>query len=152
MTASKCAQLENIPIQAAAIGLPTKGARVTEAKWTPTGGTGSTAIAAHYLVTGEITPIDSTSQSIHFHLALPENWNSKALMLGGGGFDGFIPDVTASPGNALPTAPTPLARGYAVFAGDSGHQAKAITPGPPGPEDSAFFGNDEEYRNTSGMR
>jgi feruloyl esterase len=40
---------------------------------------------------------------------------------------------------------TPLARGYATFASDSGHQANAL-----GSEDGSFGVNDEAVRNFSG--
>jgi feruloyl esterase len=83
---------------------------------------------------------------------LPKTWNGKALMLGGGGFNGVIPNVTGNPLNAASEVRTPLARGYAVFGGDSGHQ----TAKPPGPGfdvgnvDGLFFLNDEVYRNYIG--
>ena len=50
----------------------------------------------------------------------------EVVMFGGGGFDGSIPNITgnvpAGPTNQL----TPLGRGYATFASDSGHQAGAL--------------------------
>src|SRR5207253_2435627 len=70
-----------------------------------------------------ISPIDPAAPNILFRVALPTAWNSKAVMFGGGGFNGSIPNVAgnvpAGPANQL----TPLGRGYATFASDSGHQA-----------------------------
>ncbi len=71
-------------------------------------------------------------------------------MFGGGGFDGVIPDVA---GPALAEPPdqvlTPLLRGYATFASDSGHQA--IPGAAPIPAvDAAFAMNDEALTNFGG--
>ncbi len=76
-------------------------------------------------------------------------------MLGGGGFDGVIPDVVQSPNNLDPSTPSPLARGYAVFADDGGHKDPgAVDPNAVsmvGADTSgAFLMNDEAYRNWMG--
>jgi hypothetical protein len=151
LTETQCSQLAGEKIGAALIGLPTRGALIAGGQWIAASGTGATAIAEYCLVSGKIMPVDSQATSIEFQVALPRNWNSKVVMLGGGGFDGVIPKVSGSFGNTPPTAPTPLARGYAVFASDSGHQATT----PPGKlsvsmEDAAFFSNSETYRNYIG--
>ena len=66
-------------------------------------------------------------------------------MFGGGGFNGSIPNVAgnvpAGPANQL----TPLGRGYATFASDSGHQANALAS-----QDNSFGLNDEALRNFGG--
>ncbi|MFJ7773026.1 tannase/feruloyl esterase family alpha/beta hydrolase [Streptomyces sp. NPDC097107] len=56
-------------------------------------------------------------------VALPAEWNGRAMMFGGGGYDGAIPSLTSDVpfGGAVP-----LARGFAVFGSDSGHQ---VDPG-----------------------
>jgi feruloyl esterase len=46
-------------------------------------------------------------------------------MMGGGGFDGTIPNVIGDIPNTTPTALTPLGLGFAVFGSDSGHQSSA---------------------------
>jgi hypothetical protein len=150
-TEVQCSQLDGKEITAAAIGLPTQGGVVTAGRWIAASGTGATAIDDYCLVSGKIMPIDPKGTNIEFQVALPKNWNSKMVMLGGGGFDGVIPKVAGNFANTPPGAPTPLARGYAVFAGDSGHQARM----PPGKlsvssEDAAFFSNEEAYRNYIG--
>jgi feruloyl esterase len=73
---------------------------------------------------------------------MPADWNRKAMMFGGGGYDGTIPDIAQNVPLGRSDQPTPLARGYATFASDSGHQA-----GPAGSLDGSFGANDEALRN-----
>ncbi|WP_457355548.1 tannase/feruloyl esterase family alpha/beta hydrolase [Sphingomonas sp. UYP23] len=89
-------------------------------------------------------PIDQKAPSIKMELDLPAAWNGKAMMFGGGGFDGTIPDTTADVPAGTLDKPTPLGRGYAMFASDSGHQLSS-NPDEPG----AFALNDEARRNFS---
>jgi Tannase and feruloyl esterase len=141
LSETQCAQLSGKKLPAASIGLPTRGGVVTTGQW----------VDDYCLVSGKIMPVDAGAANIEFQVALPKNWNSKVVMFGGGGFDGVIPKVTGSHATPPPNAPTPLARGYAVFASDSGHQATT----PPGKlsvsmQDAAFFSNAETYRNYIG--
>lgn len=140
-----CEQLGKV-ISADRIGLPSSGARVEAALPVPA----SDAAPAHCLVRGAIGPVDPTAPDIKFHVALPENWNGRALMLGGGGFDGVVPDVIG-PIFAQPVdvVQTPLAKGYAVFGSDSGHQS---VPGaaPVPTVDASFAVNDEALANFAG--
>lgn len=140
-----CAQLPGTAIPASSIGLPTSGGTVTAASVVAASGTGTSAIPEHCLVTGSIAPFDKTAPNIQFRVALPIAWNSKVVMFGGGGFDGSIPSVTAN----VPAGPTnqrtPLGRGYATFASDSGHQANAF-----GSQDGSFALNEEAARNFGG--
>lgn len=138
-----CAALGSAPIPAAAIGLPTSGADVTTAVRVATSGQGPRAVGDYCLVSGLIHPVDPRAPDIRFEVALPDAWNGKALMLGGGGFDGAVPKLAAAPYNLAPSAGSPLGRGYAVFGGDSGHTATEIEPG-------AFLMNDEAYLNWMG--
>jgi len=140
-----CAQLPGMTIPASAIRLPTTGGSVTSATVVAASGSGAGALPEHCLVAGSIGPVDPAAPKILFNLALPTAWNSKALMFGGGGFDGSIPNVRgnvpAGPANQL----TPLGRGYATFASDSGHQAGAL-----GSQDGLFGLNDEAVQNFGG--
>jgi Tannase and feruloyl esterase len=81
------------------------GVTLTEARLVPA--TASNPI--HCLVGGTL------AGSIKFRVALPDNWNHKLLFIGGGGFDGEIPDVGVTFSGSLAT-------GYAIVADDSGHQ------------------------------
>jgi hypothetical protein len=138
-----CAQLANSKIPARAIALPTSGAVVTATQTVAASGTGTAAIGAYCLVSGNILPVDPTAPNIEFQLALPTAWNSKFLMLGGGGFDGSAPPVTSNTPNGPTDAPVPLGRGYAVASSDSGHQD-------PNAADGAFSVNQEAYLNFMG--
>ena len=139
-----CAQLNGMAIPVASIGLPTTGALVTSTQVVPAAGTGATAIGPYCKVLAEISPVNSSAPKIKFQVNLPENWNKKALMFGGGGYDGVIAtgvgNVPAGPTNAL----VPLGRGYATFGSDSGHQANAN-----GSRDGTFGMSDEALKNFS---
>ena len=140
-----CADLTGMAIPAGAIGLPTTGAAVTSATVVPAAGTGAAFVAEYCRVSGRISPVDPTAPNILFRVALPTSWNQKALMYGGGGFDGSIPNVAGNvPAGATDKA-LPVTRGYAVFASDSGHQAGAS-----GSLDGTFGANDEALANWGG--
>ncbi|RZL57039.1 MAG: tannase/feruloyl esterase family alpha/beta hydrolase [Variovorax sp.] len=144
--AKTCAQLVGLTVPASAIGLATTGATVTSATVVPAAGTGSAAVGEYCRVLGDIRPVDTTAQNIKFQLNLPTAWNRKAVMFGGGGYDGTIAtgvgNVPAGPADK----PAPLSRGYATFGSDSGHQANPLTTS----RDGAFGANDEMLRNFSG--
>ena len=136
-----CTDLGGMAIPASAIGLPTSGGAVTEAKVVAATG----AVPEHCLVSGKIAPVDTTAPNILFRTALPTTWNHKVVMFGGGGFNGSIPSVVGNVPAGPTTQPAPLARGYATFASDSGHQANAL-----GSQDGAWGLNDEAVRNFGG--
>ena len=143
--AKSCADLNGMAIAAAAIGLPTTGATVTSTAVVPAAGTGATAVGEYCKVLGSIQPVDPSAPKILFQLNLPSNWNNKAMMFGGGGYNGTL---ATGVGN-VPAGPAgmavPLGRGYATFGSDSGHQANADTS-----RDGRFGANDEALRNFSG--
>jgi len=132
---ASCSALAEVRIPAGDIGLPTRGAVVDSVALIA----GTPRAPDHCLVAGRILPVDSAAPNIEFKVALPAAWNGKALMFGGGGYNGIVPDVAGN----LPIgqrAKTPLERGYATFGSDSGHQ----TPG------AGFALNEEAYRNYVG--
>lgn len=137
-----CAEMTSQTVSAEQIGLPTSGARVTAAQLVAASGTGAAARPEHCLVSGEIGPVDPAAPSIRFNLALPTAWNTKVLMLGGGGLDGTVPNVVGNVSAGPADQPLPIARGYAVFGSDSGHQA-----GPLASLDASFGMNDEALNN-----
>jgi len=143
-----CAALQGANVPAGAIGLPTQGATVTAAEVVAPAGSGTAATgatAAYCKLSADILPVDPQAPKIKLVLNLPVAWNHKGLMLGGGGYNGAVP---ASNGN-IPAGPSnvavPLARGYATFSSDSGHQANALAS-----QDGSFGLNDEAVRNFSG--
>ncbi len=141
---ANCTRLNGMTVPAASIGLPTTGAVVTSTVLVPAAGTGVAAIAEYCKVLGDIHPVDPSAPKIKFQANLPANWNRKAMMFGGGGYDGTIAtglgNVPAGPADR----PAPLARGYATFGSDSGHQANAN-----GSRDGTFGMNDEALKNFS---
>lgn len=144
-----CSALGGVQIPARALGLPTSGASVTAAVDVPSSGTGPTAVAEHCRVSVSIRPVDPTAPEIRMQVALPDSWARRTVMLGGGGYNGTIPALTSNVPFGPADAPTPLGRGYVVYASDSGHQAvpgKALTPSLEG----SFLANDEALRNFAG--
>jgi Tannase and feruloyl esterase len=142
--ATGCIALKGLALPAAAIGLPTSGAVVTDAVVVPPGGSGAATLGEYCKVLGEIAPVDPNAPKIRFQVNLPVTWNGKAMMYGGGGYNGIIAtglgNVPAGPADK----PLPLGRGYATFGSDSGHQA-----GPTTSRDGSFAANDEALRNFS---
>lgn len=143
--AGQCASLAGLRLAPARIGLPSRGAEIVQADFHPA--VASPPTPDYCRVLGAIHPVDRRAPDIRFELDLPTAWNGKALMLGGGGFDGSIPD-TSGPLLNEPTDKVvpPLLRGYATFGGDSGHQA-ASPAVPIAAVDGAFAINDEALRN-----
>ena len=138
---TRCEALVGQAVPASAIGLPTTGARVTGARVVPAGGTAPKTVGEHCLVSAEIDPVDPAAPPIKLQIALPADWNHRALMLGGGGYDGTVPNVAGNVPAGPADVPNPLGRGYAVFGSDSGHA---------GASNQGGFGlNDEAVRNFS---
>jgi hypothetical protein len=147
--ATRCADLTGVAVPARVIGLPTTGGEVTDAAVVAPSGTGAASIGEYCKVTVALHAVDSAAPDIRMQIGLPTTWNQKAVMLGGGGYDGTIPAVDGN----VPFGPadelTPLGRGYVTFAGDSGHQAPAgylPTPSLYG----EFLANDEALDNFAG--
>jgi feruloyl esterase len=66
---------------------------------------------------------DGKPYGIGFAIALPDEWNGRLLMQGGGGLNGRV----GFPAGATAAGETPaLARGFAVVSTDSGHQSAAV--------------------------
>lgn len=137
-----CEQLAGLAIPASAIALPTTGAAVTSATVVAASGTGAAVVPEHCLVSASISPVDPAAPKIMMKVALPTDWNSKALMFGGGGFDGTIPAITGNVPNGPVDQLRPIGRGYATFASDSGHQANSY-----GSQDGTWGLNDEAASN-----
>jgi len=138
--AASCAGLLGVQVPEEAIGLPTRGAQVVSVTSVAAGGSAPQTFGAYCDVAAEIRPLDPAAPSIRMRLVLPERWNRKAMMFGGGGYNGSVPNVAGNlPAGPL-DQPTPLGRGYAVFASDSGHVADPFSPG-------AFAWNEEALAN-----
>lgn len=86
------------------------------------GGPPLPALPAHCRVEGTIDPhvgADGKSYAIGFALALPDEWNGRFLLQGGGGLNGSV----GAPTGPVAAGDRPaLARGFAVISHDSGHK------------------------------
>ena len=78
----------------------------------------SPELPGHCKVTGTI------DDEIKFELLLPEAWNGKFLMGGGGGFVGSVQNEVQS--DFATAGGTALDRGYATVGTDTGHEGSAI--------------------------
>ncbi|ODT34082.1 MAG: feruloyl esterase [Hydrogenophaga sp. SCN 70-13] len=140
-----CAEMLAVAIPSTDIGLPSGDGKVTEAVVVPAAGSNASATPAYCRVTGTLAPVNPQAPAITFRVALPFAWNGKVMMFGGGGFDGTLPNVAGNVPAGPTDQPTPLGRGYATFASDSGHQANAS-----GSLDGRFLQDDEAVRNFGG--
>lgn len=134
-----CEQLTGQSVPAESIALPSRGASVTSAKLVAGGGTAPKTFGDYCLVVGEIQSVDSTAPPIKFQIALPAQWNRRVLMLGGGGYDGSVPNVVGNIPAGPANLPNPIGRGYVVFGSNSGHEGASNQGG--------FGVNDEALRN-----
>ena len=67
------------------------------------------------------TTIPSSTSPIPGKLT-PAAWNRRALQMGGGGYDGTVPNIVGNVFAGPADTPNPIGRGYAVFGSDSGHE------------------------------
>jgi len=159
-----CMAMAGRAIAAAAFGLPTKGARLTTAELMPASGQGTRDELPEYCsVNGQIDPIDTTAPVINFRVNIPTEWNQMSWQLEGTGMFGIIPTSLArmlregqqglaGPVRAAypPNALSPLARGFAIYGGDSGHQnqpqGQQAAPQAPG-AGNAWMANKESLLN-----
>ncbi|MEU9398803.1 tannase/feruloyl esterase family alpha/beta hydrolase [Streptomyces sp. NPDC048242] len=141
-SAPACGGLDGMEIPAPAMSLPTGGGRVESASVRT--GLVSGETITYCQVDADIRPVDPSAPAIKMRAALPYDWNGKALMFGGGGYSGTIPDLTGNVPFGPTDQPAPLARRYATFASDSGHQQN---PTAPPSLDGSFGMNDEALSN-----
>ena len=125
----------DVPVKA--IGEPVRAVALMAPRWVA----GAGAAPPSCSIDGAILPVDQakTSREIRFRVVMPSNWNRRAAHLGGGGFNGTIPNLTGGPD-------APLARGFVTFGSDSGHQ-QAGRGGPPDPTIDEWVLNDEAMKN-----
>ena len=148
-----CSALAAMTIDAEAIGLPTRGARIDAAtleapaelkvaERAPTPAAAITPATPHYCkLLGRIAPVDPSAPPILFQVNLPTQWNGRLVQYGGGGFNGvLITGLTLPPASRFDTA-SPLAQGFVTVGTDSGHQTAQGQP------PQAFALNDEALVN-----
>lgn len=140
-------------IDAAAIGLPTRGATIDSSvivaaspvSIAPGGPTPSSRInpatPSTCKVLGRILPVDATAPPILFQINLPLAWNGRSVQYGGGGFNGVLISGLSLVAAGRWDQPSPLAQGFVTYGTDSGHQNK------PGEAPQAFAANEEAFVN-----
>jgi pimeloyl-ACP methyl ester carboxylesterase len=140
---SRCEALMGMAFPPTALSLPTNGARITSATFVASGAP-QNPNGDYCRVLGSVRPVDPSAPDILLQINLPRNWNERALQMGGGGYNGRIPNTLQAPSNGQRNGPTPLATGYITFASDSGHQAASG-------DDASFGLNDEALANYGGQ-
>ena len=116
--------------------MPSENVRILSAKATPAVTPGAsppgadallkTGLPSYCRVEGVInqrTGFAGKRYGIRFALALPDDWNGRFLLQGGGGLNGSVPP----PLGAVAAGDQPaLARGFAVMSHDSGHTGEVF--------------------------
>ncbi|WP_240529829.1 tannase/feruloyl esterase family alpha/beta hydrolase [Streptomyces mangrovisoli] len=141
-TVPQCAALAGMRIPASAMSLPTTGGLVESVSVETAQVSGRTV--TYCRADADLFPVDPSAPDIRMRVDLPYDWNRKAMMFGGGGFDGTIPDLAENVPFGPADQPVPLARRYATFASDSGHRQN---PASPPSLDGSFGVNDEALDN-----
>ncbi|MCX5539472.1 tannase/feruloyl esterase family alpha/beta hydrolase [Paraburkholderia sp. CNPSo 3076] len=113
-----CTDLAGALLPPASIGLPTNGALVQSAAMISATATGNLN-GDFCRLTGVIRAQSAGTPDIRFEVNLPSRWNGRALQFGGGGYSGVV--VTGTGPMRFSPDRAPLARGYATFGDDSGH-------------------------------
>jgi feruloyl esterase len=152
ITASDCTSAKvGTSIPPSAIGEPVGSVTLSSATWVEAAGN----VPALCRVNGSMAPIDrsSTARPINFSVVLPASWSHRAAQIGGGGINGFVPNLTGGPGG-----PALVTRGFATYGSDSGHRA-SFGPGrggrgPAGPDPAAddWTLNEEAIANLGHMQ
>lgn len=135
--ASSCAALAGMKIDSAQIGAPSGGAVIASAEIAtvaadpahPTAvSDGITVGEIRYYckVLGSVMPVDPAAPPVRFEVNLPLQWNGKALQYGGGGTNGVLITGLAPLRDARPDTPVPVARGFATWGTDSGHDNRQL--------------------------
>src|SRR5262249_58757891 len=84
------------------------------------------ATRAYCKVLGAVLPVDPNAPPINFEVNLPADWNGKAVQYGGGGSNGVLITGLAPLRDARRDTPVPVARGFATWGTDSGHDNKQL--------------------------
>ena len=141
--AGNCADLVNLKIPASEIGLPSGGAAITSAQiaTVPADPVNPETTRDYCKVLGAVAPTEASAPPVNFEVNLPVGWNGKAVQYGGGGSNGVLITGLAPLRDARRDTPVPVARGFATWGTDSGHDNKKL------PHPRAFALNDESLVN-----
>jgi hypothetical protein len=141
--AVSCADLVNLKILASEIGLPSGGAAIISAQiaTVPADQLNPVATRDYCKALGAVEPTDANAPPVNFEVNLPVDWNGKAVQYGGGGSNGVLITGLAPLRDARRDTLVPVARGFATWGTDSGHDNKTL------PHPRAFALNDESLVN-----
>jgi Tannase and feruloyl esterase len=141
--AGNCADLASLKLMASEIGLPSGGATITSAQMAtvPADPLNPAATRDYCKVLGAVAPVDPKAPPINFEVNLPADWNGKVVQYGGGGSNGVLITGLAPLRDARRDTPVPVARGFATWGTDSGHDNRKLA------EPRAFALNDEALVN-----
>jgi len=140
--AQACAGMAGKTVSPGQIALTSGKATVSSAMLVPAVTT-APAFAEYCRVQGSIAPLTAGADPIRFQLNLPTTWNEKAVMVGGGGFNGTVIDGVAPLRDAAPGQAQPITQGFATFGTDSGHDGTTYNATDP----ARFALNDEMFLN-----
>jgi len=138
-----CTDLASLRIPASEMGLPSGGATIASAQMaTVLADPSNPETTRDYCkVLGAVAPVDPNAPPVNFEVNLPADWNGKAVQYGGGGSNGVLITGLAPLRDARRDTPVPVARGFATWGTDSGHDNKKLS------EPRAFALNDEALVN-----
>jgi hypothetical protein len=141
--AAPCAALAGRSIEPALIGLPSGPARIASATMErlPASPAAPEPTVPYCKVLGAIAPLDPAAPPIRFEVNLPDGWNGKAVQYGGDGFRGVLITGLDPLRDARLDSPVPVARGFATWGTDSGHDESKLS------EIQAFALNGEALEN-----
>jgi len=103
-------------IPTTAIGEPVAGITLSAPRWVA-----AAAVPAYCAIDGAMLPMDKSAygRNINFRVVLPAVWTHHAAQIGGGGFNGTIPNLTGQEAAVL------VRQGFVTYGSDSGHQQGA---------------------------
>src|SRR5712671_2213688 len=141
--AVSCTDLAGLKIPASEIRLPIGGATIASAQMAtvPADPSNPGTTRDYCNVVGGVEPMDPNAPPVNFEVNLPADWNGKAVQYGGGGSNGVLITGLAPLRDAGRDTPVPVARGFATWGTDSGHDNKKL------PHPRAFALNDESLVN-----
>jgi len=86
-------------IPVSAIGEPVAGITLAAPRWVEAAGNSP----AYCSIDGVMAPTDKSSygRPINFRVVMPASWTARASQIGGGGFNGTIPNLAGGEANAL---------------------------------------------------
>jgi feruloyl esterase len=141
--ATACADLLQLKITPSEIGLASGGVTISSAQMAtvPADPLMPGATREYCKVLGAVQPVDPSAPPVNFEVNLPTQWNGKAVQYGGGGSNGTLITGLGALRDARRDTPVPIARGFATWGTDSGHQNAKL------PEPRAFALNEESLIN-----